>query len=159
MGILTVNYSNFFNNAHKILPVAFSSRYRCKWKTGRRLENGKNNSDGTCRAGRRILRLYDFSCSIIRMFYLISSVSRRCFNKPIPEVKKMRPRMAIAHGLRLTRFRPKIPITPRTRPINPAIVNMNANALIIICICHSSKKIIPASRRPAFCILNAFRML
>jgi hypothetical protein len=54
------------------------------------------------------------------------------FNNPMPDEKNISPRIASAHGLNATRFLPKIPTTPRIRPIIPATVSVNANALIIL---------------------------
>lgn len=50
----------------------------------------------------------------------------------IPEMKKMNPKMARAHGLNISAKLPKIPKTPITSAIAPPINIINARTLIII---------------------------
>ena len=61
----------------------------------------------------------------------ISSVSLLLFSRPIPETKKINPKIPSAHGLSATTFGPKMPNTPRMRPAIPSTTRTRANIFII----------------------------
>ena len=50
----------------------------------------------------------------------------------MPEPKNIKPSMARAHGLRVTRLVPKIPIIPRISPIIPITVSETPIILLVI---------------------------
>lgn len=64
------------------------------------------------------------------LYFVVSSF--RYLSIDTPEIKKMPPKIAMAHGLKDTKLFPKMPKTPRIRAIIPPMVSINASTLIII---------------------------
>lgn len=71
---------------------------------------------------------------INKLSYSVTGVSFLYLSIETPAKKNTNPNIVIAQGLKVTKLFPKIPKTPSINPTIPAMVNMNANMRIIICV-------------------------